>query len=77
MSLHLKQTFRPTIWISTAGEGDGIKTRLPFNFFSTLATKRKADDNEEDDEDLGGPNNKAATKKVDPVDLDNNCGMQL
>ena len=30
LSLHLKQTFPPIIWIFTEGEGDGIKSRLPF-----------------------------------------------
>ena len=34
--LHLKQTFLPIILIFTEGEGDGIKTRLPFKIFSTL-----------------------------------------
>ena len=33
MPLHLKQTFPPIIWIFTKGEGDGIKSRLSFNFF--------------------------------------------
>ena len=36
LPLHLKQTFPPTIWIFTEGEGDGIKSRLPFKTFSTL-----------------------------------------
>jgi hypothetical protein len=36
LPLHLKQTFRPIIWIFTEGEGYGIEFRLPFNFFSTL-----------------------------------------
>ena len=35
--LHLKQTFPPIIWIFTEGEGDGIKSRLHFKIFSTLA----------------------------------------
>ena len=34
LTLHLKQTFPPIIWIFT--EGDGIKSRLPFRIFSTL-----------------------------------------
>ena len=76
MPLHLKQTFPPLIWIFAEAEGDWIKSRLPFNFFSTLATKRKADDNEEDAEDLGGPSEKKAAK-IDPINIDNNCGMQL
>ena len=36
LPLHLKQTFLPKIWIFTEGEGDGIKSRLPFKIFSTL-----------------------------------------
>ena len=32
----LKQTFPHRIWIFIEGEGDGIKSRLPFKFFSTL-----------------------------------------
>ena len=36
LPLHLKQTFLPT-WIFTEGEGDGIKSRLPFKIFSTLS----------------------------------------
>ena len=36
LSLHLKQTFPPIIWIFTEGEGDGIKFRLPFKIFCTL-----------------------------------------
>ena len=36
LSLHLKQTFPPIIWIFTEGKGDGIKFRLPFKIFSTL-----------------------------------------
>ena len=36
LPLHLKQTFPPIIWIFTEGEGDGIKSRLPFKIFSTL-----------------------------------------
>ena len=36
LPLHLKQTFPPMIWIFTEGEGDGIKSRLPFKIFSTL-----------------------------------------
>ena len=34
LSLNLKQTLPPTIWIFT--EGDGIESRLPFKTFSTL-----------------------------------------
>ena len=48
LPLHLKQTFPPTIWIFT--EGDGIKSSLPFKIFSTLTflsfwnlTSRKID----------------------------------
>ena len=37
--LHLKQTFPPVIWIFTEGEGDGIKSRLPFKIISTLASE--------------------------------------
>ena len=36
MSLQLKQTFPPIIWIFTEGEGDGIESSLPFKIFSTL-----------------------------------------
>ena len=36
LPLHLKQTFLPIIWIFTKGEGDAIKSRLPFKTFSTL-----------------------------------------
>ena len=36
LPLHLKQTFPPIIWIFIEGEGDGIESRLPFKFFSTL-----------------------------------------
>ena len=36
LPLHLKQTFLPIIWIFAEGEGDGIKSRLPFKIFSTL-----------------------------------------
>ena len=32
--LRLKQTFLPIIWIFIEGEGDGIKSRLPFKSFS-------------------------------------------
>ena len=35
-SQQLKQTFLPIIWIFNEGEGDGIKSRLPFKIFSTL-----------------------------------------
>ena len=31
--LHPKQTFPPMIWIFTEGEGDWIKSRLPFKIF--------------------------------------------
>ena len=33
LPLHLKQTFLSTIWIFTEGEGDQIKSRLPFKIF--------------------------------------------
>ena len=33
LPLHLKQTFPPKIWIFAEGEGDGIKSRLPFKIF--------------------------------------------
>ena len=36
LPLHLKQTFPPIIRIFTDGEGDGIKSRLPFKILSTL-----------------------------------------
>ena len=36
LPLHLKQTFPPTIWIFIKGEGNGIKSRLPFKIFFTL-----------------------------------------
>ena len=36
LPLHLKQTFPFIIWIFTEGEGDGIKSRLPFKIFSIL-----------------------------------------
>ena len=36
LPLHLKRTFPSMIWIFTEGEGDGIKSRLPFKIFSTL-----------------------------------------
>ena len=36
LPLHLKEAFPPIIWILTEGEGDGIKSRLPFKIFSTL-----------------------------------------
>ena len=41
LPLNLKQTFPPMIWIFTEGEGDGIKSRLPFKIFSTLLTELK------------------------------------
>ena len=34
LSIHLKETFPPIIWIFT--EGVGIESRLPFKIFSTL-----------------------------------------
>ena len=34
--LHMKQTFPSIIWIFTEGEGDVIKSRLPFKIFSAL-----------------------------------------
>ena len=37
-AVHLKQTFPPIIWIFTEGEGDGIKSRLPFKIFSILTS---------------------------------------
>ena len=39
MSLYLKQTFPPIIRIFTEGEGDEIKSRLPFKIFSALFMK--------------------------------------
>ena len=36
LPLHLKQTFSSIIWIITEGEGDEIKSRLPFKIFSNL-----------------------------------------
>ena len=36
LPLHLKQTFPSIIWIFTEGEGDEIKSRLPFKMFSAL-----------------------------------------
>ena len=39
LPLHLKQTFPPIISIFTEGEGDGIKTRLPFKKISTLKSR--------------------------------------
>ena len=36
LPLHLNQTFPPIIWVFTEGEGDGMKSRLPFKIFSTL-----------------------------------------
>ena len=36
LPLNLKQTFLPMISIFTGGEGDWIKSRLPFEIFSTL-----------------------------------------
>ena len=40
LSLHLKQTFPPKILIFTEGEGDGIKSRLPFKIFSTITNSK-------------------------------------
>ena len=37
LPLHLKKTFRSIIWILTEGEGDWIKSRLPFIIFSSLS----------------------------------------
>ena len=39
MSLYLKQTLPPIIWIFTEGEGDEIESRLPFKIFFTLLIK--------------------------------------
>ena len=36
LPLHLNQSLLAIIWIFTQGEGDGIKSRLPFKKFSTL-----------------------------------------
>ena len=36
LPFHLKQTFPPIIWLFTEGEGDGIKSRLPFKIIFTL-----------------------------------------
>ena len=36
LPLRFKQTLPPIIWIFTEGEGDEIKSRLPFKIFSTL-----------------------------------------
>ena len=36
-TLHLKETFPPIIWIFIEGEGDEIKSKLPFKIFSTLS----------------------------------------
>ena len=41
LPLHLKQTSPPIIWIFTEGEGDGMKSRLPFKTFSTLQIREK------------------------------------
>ena len=40
LTLHLKETFPPIIWIFAEGEGDGIESRLPFRTFSTLRNKK-------------------------------------
>ena len=45
LPIHLKQTFPPIFWISTEGEGDGIKFRLPFKIFSTLNKIAATDQN--------------------------------
>ena len=45
LPLHLKETFPPIIWILTEGEGDEIKSRLPFKIFSTLQKKKKSSEN--------------------------------
>ena len=37
--LRLKQTFPPIIWIFIEGEGDGIKSRLPFESFFYVTSK--------------------------------------
>jgi hypothetical protein len=37
LPLHLKQTFLLMVWIFTEGEGDGIKSRLPFKILSTYS----------------------------------------
>ena len=39
LPLHLKQTLSSIIGIFTEGEGDGIKSRLPFKIFSTLPSR--------------------------------------
>ena len=39
--LNLKQTFPPIIQICTEGEGDGIKSKLPFKIFSTLCVSKR------------------------------------
>ena len=36
LPVHLKQTFRPMIWIFTESKGDGNESRLLFEIFSTL-----------------------------------------
>jgi len=41
LPLNLKQTFPPIIWIFTEGEGDEIKSSLPFKIFSTLKEGEK------------------------------------
>ena len=41
LPLHLKQSFQRIIWIFTEGEGDLIKSRLPFKIFSTLYAVEK------------------------------------
>ena len=38
LPLPFKQSFLPIIWIFTEVEGDGIKSRLPFNFFFYFTT---------------------------------------
>ena len=39
LPLRLKKTFPHIIWIFTEGEGDEIKSRLPFKIFSTFRYK--------------------------------------
>ena len=41
LSLHLKQSFPPTISLFIEGEGDGIKSRLPVKTYSTLLSESK------------------------------------
>ena len=39
LPLHLKQTFPAVICIFIEGEGDGVKSRLPFKILSTLSAR--------------------------------------